>query len=65
MSGSLQFLFQLKLFFGLKWRLFCMVIQPFEAYSEPCQTSKKKHFGKIGDVFLLLTDFVKRSILDV
>ena len=36
-----------------------------EAYSAPCQTSKKELFAKIDDSLNPLTLFAKRSILDV
>ena len=37
----------------------------FKACSEPCQTSKIKHFAKIINGLFLLTIFTKRTILDV
>ena len=36
-----------------------------EAYSESCETSKTKRFGKIVNSLKLLTIFTKRSILDI
>ena len=37
----------------------------FEAYSEPCQTSKIELFAKIVNGFQPLTIFAKSSVLDV
>ena len=36
-----------------------------EAYSEPCQASKMKHFGKNVNSLQFLNSFAKSSILDV
>ena len=34
-------------------------------YSEPCQTSKMEHFVKIGNGWIPLNIFAKRSTLDI
>ena len=36
-----------------------------KVYSQPCQTFKIEHFGKIVHQFQPLTIFTKKSILDV
>ena len=42
-----------------------IIFDTIEAYLEPCQTSKMRHFAKLINVFQSLSISVKRIIFDV